>query len=240
MVIRGNLDLLRLGLPEEERRTSVREASEEVDRMSRLAADLLFLAAADAEEVVEQEPVRLDEVVTAAWERARHLDAGAHELRLLRFEPLVVVGDHGGLDQLVWNLIENALRYTPPGGRVELELRRYDVEAVLRCSDTGVGIPEEHLPRIFERFYRVDKARSRRSGGTGLGLAIVKSVVEAHGGRVDVSSIATGGPGQGTTFTVWLPIHLTADGPEPGPPAPDGPAELSGAAGARQLAGEGR
>ena len=111
----------------------------------------------------------------------------------------------GRLDQLVWNLVENALRYTPSGGGVELELARHGSEAVLRVSDTGVGIPEEHLPRIFERFYRVDKARSRRNGGTGLGLAIVKSVVEAHGGRAGVSSSAAPGPGQGTSFTIWLP-----------------------------------
>ena len=78
---------------------------------------------------------------------------------------------------------------------------------MLRCSDTGVGIPAEHVPRIFERFYRVDKARSRSNGGTGLGLAIVKSVVEAHGGHVDVVSTATPGPAQGTTFTVWLPVR---------------------------------
>jgi len=249
MVIRGNLDLLRLGLPEEERRASVREASEEVDRMSRLAADLLFLAAADAEGVVEQEYVRLDEVVVGAWERARHLDGGDHDLRLLRFEPLVVVGDRGRLDQLVWNLVENALRYTPPGGRVELELRRHGAEAALRCSDTGVGIPVEHLLRIFERFYRVDKARSRRSGGTGLGLAIVKSVVETHGGRVEVTSTATGGPGQGTTFTVWLPVQAATDAPEPSSPperdgslapAPDGPAEPAGASGGRPATPDGR
>jgi two-component system, OmpR family, sensor kinase len=206
MVIRGNLDLLRLGLPEDARRASVREAGEEVDRMSRLAADLLFLAAADAEEVVEQEAVRLDLVASGVWERARHLDGNAHALRLVRLEPLTVVGDRGRLDQLIWNLVENALRYTLAGGSVELELAQRGTEAMLRVSDTGVGIPEEHLPRIFERFYRVDKARSRSNGGTGLGLAIVKSVVETHGGRATVVSTATSGPTQGTSFTVWLPI----------------------------------
>jgi two-component system OmpR family sensor kinase len=204
MVIRGNLDLLRLGLPEEERRTSVREASEEVDRMSRLAADLLFLAA-DADEVVEQEPVRFDQVVAGVWERARHVDDGAHDIELIGVEPLTVVGDRGRLEQLVWNLVENAIRYTPPGGTVELELMRHAREAVLRVSDTGGGIPVEHLPRIFERFYRVDRARSRSNGGTGLGLAIVKSIVEAHGGRAEVSSKES----LGTVFTVWLPAQLT-------------------------------
>jgi signal transduction histidine kinase len=203
MVIRGNLDLLRLGLPEEERRASVREASEEVERMSRLAADLLLLAEADAEEIVEREPVSLDSVVRAAWERARHVDGGAHEVRLSRAEPSTVLGDHTRLDQLVWNLVENALRYTPAGGRVEIDLVRQEGEVLLVVSDTGVGIPAEHLPRIFERFYRVDKARSKSNGGTGLGLAIVRSIAETHGGRVGVSSVV----GRGTTFTVWLPAQ---------------------------------
>ncbi len=203
MVIRGNLDLLRLGIPEEERRASVREASEEIERMSRLASDLLFLAATDAEEIVEQEPVDLDAIVADVWERARHADAGAHDIRLASIERAVVVGDRVRLDQLVWNLAENAMRYTPPGGLVELALTRDDAQITLRIADTGVGIPEEHLPRLFERFYRVDKARSRRDGGTGLGLAIVKSVAETHGGRVEVVSTV----GRGTIFTVVLPIQ---------------------------------
>jgi len=209
MVIRGNLDLLRLGLPEDERRASVREASEEVERLSRLAADLLLLTEADAEVAVEPVEVRLDAVVTAAWEKARHADDGRHEIRLSRVEPLTVLGDRTRLDQVVWNLVENALRYTPAGGGIELDLVRQGNEAVLLVSDTGVGIPEEHLPRIFERFYRVDKARSRSNGGTGLGLAIVKSIAEAHGGRVGVSSVV----GRGTTITVSLPARSDGAGP---------------------------
>ena len=201
MIIRGNLDLLRLGLPESERRTSVREAGEEVERMSRLAADLLLLAEADAEEAVERKLVDVDAVVGAAWERARHIDNGVHDVSLTSLSPARVLGDRARLDQLVWNLIENALRYTLPGGQVELGLSSQGGEVVLQVSDTGVGIPEQHLPRIFERFYRVDKARSRSSGGTGLGLAIVKSIAEAHGGQVEVESA----PGTGTTFTVRLP-----------------------------------
>lgn len=208
MVIRGNLDLLRLGLPEAERRDSVREAGEEVERMSRLAADLLLLAEAEAEEVVERKRVELDAVVGAAWERARHVDKGVHDIRLASLEPLQVLGDRARLEQLVWNLVENALRYTPPGGQVEIGLASEADGVILRVSDTGVGIPDEHLPRIFERFYRVDKARSRNSGGTGLGLAIVKSVAEAHGGRVAVSSVQ----GQGSTFTVRLPAAPATDG----------------------------
>ena len=230
MVLRGNLDLLRLGLPEEERRASVREASDEVQRMSRLASDLLFLAAADAEEVVEQVVVELDSLVQDVWERATSVDAGAHELVLGRHDALVVRGDRTRLEQLLWNLVENALRYTPPGGRVELELRAEEECAVLSVADTGVGIEPDHLPRIFDRFYRVDRARSRRQGGTGLGLAIVKRVAEAHGGHVDVESR----PGRGSRFVVTLP--LVADGrPTHAGSPPDGrtPAPPSAPATAR-------
>src|SRR5204862_3206588 len=117
-----------------------------------------------------------------------------------------------------------ALRYTPAGGRVEVSLAAQEGSAVLTVRDTGVGIPDESLPRIFERFYRVDKARSRRNGGTGLGLAIVKSVAESHGGRVDAVSVV----GQGSTFTVQLPLDVGAARPEPTePPLRSVPKELS-------------
>lgn len=214
MVIRGNLDLLRLGLPEDERRASVREASEEIEQMSRLASDLLFLAAAEADETLDQDTVSFDEIVSAACERARTVDAGLHEVVLRHTEPAVVVGDHTRLSQLVWNLIENALRYTPTGGRVEVSLTVRDGSAILIVKDTGVGIPAASLPRIFERFYRVDKARSRRNGGTGLGLAIVKGVAESHGGHVEAESVL----GQGSTLTVTLPLAPDFGVPRSAPP----------------------
>jgi len=219
MVLRGNLDLLRLGLPEDERRASVREASDEVQRMARLASDLLFLASADAEEVVEQEVVDLDRLVREVWDRASSVDGGAHELALGCHDALVARGDRTRLEQMTWNLVENALRYTPPGGRVELGLRTQGGHAILHVADTGVGIEPDHLTRIFDRFYRVDRARSRRQGGTGLGLAIVKRVAEMHGGRVDVAST----PGHGTRFVVTLPLLAV------GRSAPTGVASGAGA-----------
>jgi signal transduction histidine kinase len=99
------------------------------------------------------------------------------------------------------NLVDNAVKYTPPGGWVEVTGGCEDSEIVIRVSDTGIGIPEGKLPRIFERFYRVDKARSKETGGTGLGLSIAKHVAENHGGRVEVESAL----GEGSTFTVYLP-----------------------------------
>jgi signal transduction histidine kinase len=99
------------------------------------------------------------------------------------------------------NLVDNAVKYTPPGGRVEVTGGSEGAEIVIRVSDTGIGIPEAKLPRIFERFYRVDKARSKETGGTGLGLSIARHIAENHGGRVAVEST----PGEGSTFTVNLP-----------------------------------
>jgi two-component system OmpR family sensor kinase len=201
-VIRGNLELLQMDLAEVERGQSAAEATEEVKRMSRLVSDLLFLAAEDAQERLERQAVPLHELVSAAAERARGLDAGTHDVTIISNDPTVVWGDRDRLGQMLWNLVENGLRYTEPGGTIALGLHNHGPVAELTVADTGVGIPAEHLPHIFERFYRVDGARSRRHGSTGLGLAIVKQVAEAHGGQVRVRSE----PGAGTTFTVALPI----------------------------------
>jgi two-component system, OmpR family, sensor histidine kinase SenX3 len=112
-----------------------------------------------------------------------------------------VRGDETQLTSMFTNLVDNAVKYTPPGGRVEVTGGLEGSEIVIRVSDTGIGIPEGKLPRIFERFYRVDKARSKATGGTGLGLSIVKHIAENHGGRVTVESTS----GEGSTFTVYLP-----------------------------------
>ena len=110
--------------------------------------------------------------------------------------------DPGKLAQVCYNIIENAIKYTPDGGTITVTLHRMGRDAVLEISDTGVGIPAEDLPHVFDRFYRVDKARSRDTGGTGLGLSIVQQIVRLHAGSVTVSSE----PGKGTTFTVQLPV----------------------------------
>ena len=112
-----------------------------------------------------------------------------------------VRGSARDLALLVRNLVDNAIRYTAPGGKVHVELTTDDGEVVLAVADTGLGIPHRDLPRIFERFYRVDRARSRETGGTGLGLSIVKHVAENLGGHVEVTSEL----GQGTRFEVRLP-----------------------------------
>ena len=116
-------------------------------------------------------------------------------------EALRVEADQMALRQVLGNLLDNAMRYTPDGGTITVSGRERDGGVEIAVRDTGAGIPAEHLPRIFERFYRVDAARSRAAGGTGLGLAIVKHLVEAHDGRVTAASTS----GQGTTVTLWFP-----------------------------------
>lgn len=113
--------------------------------------------------------------------------------------------DPGQIEQVVYNLVSNGLQYTPTGGSVTVSARLDDDIVVLRVTDTGIGIPQTDLPRIFERFYRVDKARSRATGATGLGLAIVKHIVDAHRGKVFVESE----PGNGASFTIELPLTQT-------------------------------
>jgi two-component system, OmpR family, phosphate regulon sensor histidine kinase PhoR len=105
------------------------------------------------------------------------------------------------MEQAVANLLDNAVKYSPAGSRIEVAARREQEEIRIHVRDHGMGIDAKHLPRLFERFYRVDKARSRNMGGTGLGLAIVKHIVQAHGGQVTVKSVQQ----QGSTFTLHLP-----------------------------------
>jgi signal transduction histidine kinase len=122
---------------------------------------------------------------------ATDLAAGADTVR----------ADAEAVRQILTNILDNAARYTPPGGRVTVRTARDDGFVRLEIADTGPGIPSEHLPRLFERFYRVDPARSRELGGTGLGLAIVKHLTEAHGGRAEALSTL----GTGTTIRLLLP-----------------------------------
>ena len=169
-------------------------------RLSRIVSDLLDLSRLESEHP-ELEPVRLDRVVADELERLR--TQAAESGVTLRWEaaPVTVPGSTKDLALLARNLLENAVRYTPRGGRVSVEVRADNGNATLSVQDTGIGIPSRDLPRIFERFYRVDRARSRDTGGTGLGLSIARHVVERHGGRIEAESEL----GRGSTFRVELP-----------------------------------
>jgi heavy metal sensor kinase len=203
-VVLANLNLLCRDLGAHERVLSLQEATAEAQRMRRLVNDLLLLAQADTAQAMAHTRVHLDQLVEESVATAAR-QAPEHCLRSQVEAPVVIIGDQERLTQLLRNLLENATHHTPPGTDVEVRLRRSDGVAQIVVTDTGLGIPAEHLPQIWNRFYRVDKARSRASGGTGLGLAIVKYVAEAHGGSVGVVSDV----GKGTTFTITLPVVPT-------------------------------
>jgi two-component system, OmpR family, sensor kinase len=200
-VMQGNLDLLKRDLKEEDRRESLRALGAETSRMSKVVSDLLVLAELDSGQPERQDAVALRDMLLDAQRRARQL-AGNRQIVVGRQEDLWVKGNADKLEQVLSNLVDNAVKYTPEGGTITLSLFRQGEWACLAVADTGIGISGQDLPHIFDRFYRVDKARSKSSGGTGLGLAIVKGIVERHGGRVTVASE----PGKGSTFTVWLKL----------------------------------
>jgi len=197
--IRGNVDLMRrmncVDVP------SLDAIQVESERMTRMVGDLLMLAQADAGQPIRRERVELDTLMLQVYRQVRPLAAGI-ELVIGAEDQATILGDPDRIKQLLLNLVDNAIKYTPQGGQVTLGLQRVEGWAQFSVADTGIGIPAQDLPHIFERFYRVDKARSRAAGGTGLGLSIVRWIVQAHGGKIDVQSEM----GKGTTFTVWLPL----------------------------------
>jgi two-component system sensor histidine kinase SenX3 len=164
-------------------------------------------------EIGERAEVRLDRLVQDEVGRARDSGHAEVTINLSAGSPVVVSGSSRDLALLVRNLVENAVQYTRPGGTVEVAVQPENGRAVLTVRDDGVGIPTKDQARVFERFYRVDRARSRDTGGTGLGLSIVKHVVENHSGTVQVASRL----GEGSTFTVRLPL---AKEPGANPPRP--------------------
>jgi two-component system phosphate regulon sensor histidine kinase PhoR len=173
----------------------------EAVRLSRIVSDLLDLSRLESERPA-MEPVRLDRVVMDEVSRLGP-EAREAEVRLdVDAAPVTVRGSSKDLALLARNLLDNAVRYTPHGGRVFIGVASNGERAVLTVDDTGIGIPSRDLPRVFERFYRVDRARSRETGGTGLGLSIARHVVEQQGGRIRARSDL----GQGSSFTVTLPL----------------------------------
>jgi len=189
-----------------EYREALQAADQAADLMSRIVQDLLLLARSDAGQLVMQrEPTDLETVLRRALAVAA--EAGPAPVRLaLPDEPLLVAGDAHHLTRLFVNLLENAERHTPGEGEITVAARPEGNAVVVTVRDTGEGIAAEHLPHVCERFYRVDAARARAHGGTGLGLAICQSIVQAHGGRLDLESQV----GRGTTVHVTLPAAAGA------------------------------
>jgi heavy metal sensor kinase len=206
--VQGNLDLLRRGAAQEPRMRSeaLRAIGDETTRMRRIINDLLLLAQADAGLKLHRQPVEMDTLLLEVYRQAQVMAQGV-TVRLGAEDQALVLGDSDRLHQLLLNLVDNALKYTPAGGQVTLTLRRSGGWVQVGVEDTGVGIRPEELPHIFERFYRADRSRPR-SGGSGLGLSIAQWIAQAHGGRIEVESEV----GQGSTFTVWLPEVATDEG----------------------------
>ncbi len=205
--IRGYAETLRDGALDEP--PTARRFTERIlnqcRRLQELLSDLLTLSRLEGLATsLEREPVDLHALIRRA---AELFSAAAREkrveIKVAAQRIPSIQGDPDGLERLILNLLDNAIKYNRPEGQVSVRLSRSDGEAVLEVHDTGIGIPPESIPRIFERFYRVDKGRAREEGGTGLGLAIVKHVAQAHGGQVEVESRA----GKGSTFRVRLPIE---------------------------------
>lgn len=180
------------------------DINKEIDRLNRIVSDLLTLVNIDSDGMhLNASELRLRDVVAEQVKRLSPLarERGI-ELSCLIRDPCETVGDSLKLQQVFYNVIDNAIKYTPRGGEVHVELSRAGKRAVVRVEDTGIGIPAEDLPHIFDRFYRVDKARSRETGGTGLGLSIVRQIVLLHNGDIRAESEEN----KGSTFIIELPI----------------------------------
>ena len=205
-VMRGSLEVaLEEDRTPEEYREAMGNALLEIRHLTRLSQNLLFLARGQAGRVTlsfaNVDLVRFLAEVTQNLGPAiadRELDLSLK----LPEEPALAFIDSDRMQQVMHNLLENAIRYTEPGGKIAVRLSRSPAEVRIEVSDTGIGIPEANLPYVFERFYRSDRARRAHPGGSGLGLSIVKWIVEAHKGQVEVASRLN----EGTTFTVRLPL----------------------------------
>ncbi|HSK55050.1 MAG TPA: ATP-binding protein [Jiangellales bacterium] len=203
--------------PEAVRRFAQRMQAEGA-RLTRLVQEIIDLSRLQYDDPVDSpEPVPVDGVVAAALDRSR-VDAEAKHIRLASGgdHGLQVLGSEQQLVIALGNLVENAVAYSADHTRVAVGVRRREDVVEISVTDQGIGIPEAEIDRIFERFYRVDPARSRATGGTGLGLSIVKHIAASHGGEVSVWSVQ----GTGSTFTLRLPLHPHRPGRPPRPPVP--------------------
>ena len=203
-VLRGETEVsLSQARSTDEYKASLNLIKDEAERLSRIVEDLFVLARQPTDyRIMSRQPVRLDKIV-AECGRAAQVLAAQKELKLKidSGTALALNGDDELLQRMILNLLDNAVKYTPPGGEIAVQLRGRNGDACLTVRDNGIGIPAKDQPHVFDRFYRVDKARSRALGGAGLGLSIARQIAQAHGGTVSVESGA-----QGSVFTVELPM----------------------------------
>jgi signal transduction histidine kinase len=205
--IRAHLENLADGVEEADPRT-LQVMLSQTERLSRLVDQLLDLSRLESGEVpFQREVVAIAPLVSRVISEIT-IGRSISDVRVDADVPpdLAAEADPERIHQVLFNLVDNAVRFTPPGGEITVTGRLRDGRVQIRVADTGVGIAAEHLPRVFERFYRVDASRSRDDGGTGIGLAIARSIVEGHGGRI----VAESDPGQGSVFTFDLPAAARA------------------------------
>jgi two-component system OmpR family sensor kinase len=204
-IMKGEAEVIlkRVRKPEEYQRVLM-SIVEEIDFITKVLEGLWILSMGESGGIVlDLQPIDLAGLMRRADEEAKILARGKGlSITLRKTEEVTVRGDERWVRQLLLNLIDNAIKYTPPGGRITLSMERNEGFARLVIEDTGIGIPEESLPHIFDRFYQVDKVKARAIGGCGLGLSICKWIVEAHGGAIEVSSCLE----YGTKISVQLPL----------------------------------
>ncbi len=181
------------------------DINSEIDRLSNVVSDLLTLVQMDSQNVkLTRENLSIAALIKENAHRLQPIaDQKGQQISLTLSDPCDIYADKSKLNQVIYNLMENAVKYTQSGGQIKVSLVRQGRDAIFTVSDNGPGIPKENLPHVFDRFYRVDKARSREKGGTGLGLSIVHQLVLLHGGAIRVESEE----GTGASFIVELPLH---------------------------------
>ena len=202
-VIKGNVSLMRrMNVIDPEALESIES---ETDRLTRLVSSLLILAQAESGHMpLDLKTIELDSLLFEIIQQLKVLSTDKIHFKVSEVDQILICGDRDRLKQVWLNLISNAVNYSPDGGTIDIKMRKEDNFAIISVKDEGLGIPEEDLPYIFERFYRAEKSRTRSSGskGFGLGLSIAYWIIHHHGGRIEVQSKE----GEGSTFTVYLPL----------------------------------
>jgi two-component system phosphate regulon sensor histidine kinase PhoR len=210
-VINGFIETLRDGAMEDPQRAQhyLETVQRHTQQLTNLVNDLLDLSRLDStENLPDNAPILVEPVLQKVFELMHPAARSKEQTLSMQIEPNLplVMGDANSLMRAIGNLVDNAIKYTKEGGEIDVEASQQNQELIIRVCDNGIGMDEEDLPRIFERFYRVDRSRSREMGGTGLGLSIVKHIVQGHHGTVQVNST----PGRGSRFTIHLPVIAQA------------------------------
>ncbi len=209
-ILMGELEVaLRRPMKEEEYRATLASCLEEVERLTHVVQGLLELSRAETGQVtIQREHIRLSALLADVCDDVMLIAETKHIDLVTNISPNIsITGDRIRLHQALLNVIENAVKYTPDGGGVRIELDVAEGRARVVVADSGIGIPHDQLPFIYDRFFRVDKARSQNILGTGLGLSIVKWIVDAHDGTIDAMSTE----GKGTTIIVTFPVSENSD-----------------------------